>query len=379
VTERRRALAAVAALLLGSAGAPSRAEDVPEVRILRPGPDDIPAGETEIELRVTGARAGDFVEVFADGRPAGRLVSEPWKLVWKAGESPRPHSLSAVLFRDGKEAAVSRVRTRGLGFSATANARAVSVSPIVTDRDGRYVKGLAREDFSLEVDGRPQEIETFDAVNSALSVVLVLDVSASMAPKLAETRASALQLLSALKPSDRAAVLTFASQVVGWTPPSADRAATRRAVLEAQLGGETALYDATAIALRRVRGEGGRRALVLFTDGEDNRSRMSVEQVIDLARGSEASVFAVGQGVDEARDLVRALDRLAVETGGRSWFIDSIRRLPAVFRDVVAELENQYFLTFTPADPRPHTWHRIRIDVKRPGLSVRAKKAFRID
>ena len=95
------------------------------------------------------------------------------------------------------------------------------------------------------------------------------------------------------------------------------------------MSGETALYDAAAVALRRLREAGGRRAVVLFTDGEDNRSRMSIDQVIDLARASEASVFAVAQGVAEVEALLRApLDRLAEETGGRAWFISSIRKLP---------------------------------------------------
>lgn len=376
---RRATFAAVLAVLLGLAATTGRAEDGPQVRIVFPGPNDILVGDTTITVAVTGFVPGDVVELFVDGRPAGRSAAEPWTFAWKAGDAPRPHSLSAVLLREGREAAVSRVRTRGLGFSASANARVVSISPIVTDADGRYVAGLAREDFTLFVDGRSQEIETFDATQSALSVVLVIDVSTSMAPKLREAREAALQLLSALKPADRAAVLTFASNVVGFTPLATDRTAARLAIEEARVSGETALYDATAVALRKLRETSGRRAVVLFTDGEDNRSRMAVDQVIDLARASEASVFAVGQGVDEAKALVLTLNRLAEETGGRTWFISSIRKLPGVFADVVAELENQYFLTFTPEDQRPRTWHQIVVKMRKPGLTVRAKKAFRID
>lgn len=379
MTVNRARFAAVLAALSCLAGTTGRAENVPEVRIVSPGPNDILVGDTTITVAVTGFVPGDVVELFVDGRPAGKATAEPWTFAWMAGDAPRPHNLAVVLRREGREAAVSRVKTRGLGFSAVANARVVSISPIVTDADGRYVVGLAREDFTLLVDGSSQEIETFDSTNSALSVVLVLDVSSSMIPKLQETREAALQFLSALKPTDRAAVLTFASNVVGFTPPSTDRTVARRAIEEARGSGGTALYDATAMALRKLRDASGRRAVVLFTDGEDNQSRMAVDQVIDLARASEASVFAVGQGVDEAKALVRTLIRLAEETGGRTWFISSIRKLPDVFRDVVAELENQYFLTFTPEDQRPRTWHQIVVKMRKPGLTVRAKKAFRID
>jgi Ca-activated chloride channel family protein len=372
-------LLALIPLLAALAAGPACADEAPSLRIVRPGPDDIPLGETAIEVRLTGHRPGDVVEVFVDGRPAGTLDREPWTLTWNAGSAPRPHRLEAVLRRDGGEAAVSRVRTRGLGFSATADARVVSLSPIVTDSRGGYVRGLAREDFAVLVDGQPQEIETFESVNSALSVVLVLDQSSSMALKLRSSRAAALEFLAALKPGDRAAVLTFASNVVGFTPFSTDRTAARRALEAARVSGETALYDATAVALRKLRETSGRRAVVLFTDGEDNRSRMSIDQVVDLARATEASVFTVAQGSAEVRALLRGLDRLARETGGRAWYISSIKSLSDVFREVVAELENQYFLTFTPADQRPRTWHRVEVKTKKPGLIVRARTSFRID
>ncbi len=376
---KRRAFLLLAAVAAAFLPCGLRAEDDPDLRIVRPGPDDILLGETAIELSLADHRAGDVIELFVDGRPAGRLESPPWTVRWNAGSAPKPHRLEAVLLRGGKEAAVSRIRTRGLGFAATADARVVSLSPIVTDSSGNYVKGLAKDDFGLLVDGRPQEIETFEATNSALSVVLVLDVSASMALKLREARSAALEFLSALKPGDRAAVLTFASNVVGFTPFSTDRSAARTALEEARVSGETALYDAAAVALRRLREQAGRRAVVLFTDGEDNRSRLTSEQVVDLARANEASVFAVAQGVAEAKQLLRGLTRLTEETGGRSWSISSIRNLPGVFAQVVKELESQYFLTFTPADQRPKTWHEVQVKMKQRGLSVRARKSFRID
>jgi len=376
---KRRSFLVLATFLVAFASGPGRAEEAPSLRIVRPGPDDIPLGETAIEVRLTGHRPGDAVELFVDGRPAGTLHGEPWTLTWSAGSAPRPHRIEAVLRRDGAEAAVSRVRTRGLGFSATADARVVSLSPIVTDSGGRYVQGLSREDFSVFVDGQPQEIETFESVNSALSVVLVLDQSSSMALKLRNARAAALEFLAALKPGDRAAVLTFASNVVGFTPFSTDRTAARKALEAARVSGETALYDAAAVALRKLRETSGRRAVVLFTDGEDNRSRTSIDQVVDLARATEASVFSVAQGSAEVRALLRGLDRLARETGGRAWFISSIKSLSDVFREVVAELENQYFLTFTPADQRPRTWHRVEVKTRKPGLTVRARTSFRID
>jgi von Willebrand factor type A domain. len=324
---KRRSFLVLATFLVAFASGPGRAEEAPSLRIVRPGTRRHPARRDGDRGPVDRAAARRRRRVFVDGRPAGTLHGEPWTLTWSAGSAPRPHRIEAVLRRDGAEAAVSRVRTRGLGFSATADARVVSLSPIVTDSGGRYVQGLSREDFSVFVDGQPQEIETFESVNSALSVVLVLDQSSSMALKLRNARAAALEFLAALKPGDRAAVLTFASNVVGFTPFSTDRTAARKALEAARVSGETALYDAAAVALRKLRETSGRRAVVLFTDGEDNRSRTSIDQVVDLARATEASVFSVAQGSAEVRALLRGLDRLARETGGRAWFISSIKSL----------------------------------------------------
>ena len=123
----------------GAGGGRSRGPD------RRPGAERHPASATRRStVRVTGLVPGDVVELWVDGRPAGTVAAEPWTLVWNAGSAPRPHNLQAVLRRDGREAAVSRVRTRGLGFAANADARVVSLSPIVTDAERAPTsKGLA--------------------------------------------------------------------------------------------------------------------------------------------------------------------------------------------------------------------------------------------
>jgi Ca-activated chloride channel family protein len=119
--------------------------------------------------------------------------------------------------------------------------------------------------------------------------------------------------------------------------------------------------------------------VVLFTDGEDNRSRLSVDQIIEIARASEASIFSVAQGTDEAKTLRVYLDKLADETGGRSYFIRNIRKLQEVFRQILTELKSQYFMTYTPREIRHGSWHRIDVKVGRPSLTVRAKKEYYVE
>lgn len=349
----------------------------PSVRLLSPFSSDSPVGETRIEASVTGYRPGDELAVYADGRRLGRIAGPPWAILWNAGATLQAHEVTVALVRGGREIATAHVRTRSVGFSSTAKADVVSVAPIVTDRLGRYVPGLTAKNFTVLDDGVPRRIETFDATDSPLSAVLVLDVSGSMLYKIEEARRSAHAFVDALKPEDEVALLTFNSTTVGWVPFTKQRGPIHSEIDASRTEGETALYDATGQALKRLKPLKRRKAVILFTDGEDNRSRLSVDQVIGIARASEVSIYSVAQGLDERTTLRAFLDQLADQTGGRSYFIGSIEKLSETFRKILKELKSQYYLTYTPRPGlRPKTWHRIQVKVDRPDVIVRARKEY---
>ncbi|HEY7575321.1 MAG TPA: VWA domain-containing protein, partial [Thermoanaerobaculia bacterium] len=135
---------------------------------------------------------------------------------------------------------------------------------------------------------------------------------------------------------------------------------------------------AIAAAIRKLKGVKQRKTVVVFTDGDDSRSRFSVEQVIGMARGSEVSIYAVAEVGAGPQQLRTFLDRLADETGGRFYPIGSVSTLAESFAAIVQELRSQYFLTYTPTDRRPRSWHTIAVKVNRPGVVVRAKKQYRL-
>lgn len=351
----------------------------PRIRLLSPTSRDLPAGETRIEVAAEGSQPRDEMVFFVDGRKIGTLTRPPWQFSWQAGETLRSHDITVALARAGREVATAHVRTRDAGFTSTASAHAVGLAPIVTDRNGRFVPGLSEKDFSVFDDGEQQRIETFDATDSPLAAILVLDISASMLLKLEDARRAAHAFLDALKPEDEVGLYTFNTSIVGSIDLTKERSALHAAIDEARPAGETALYDVTAAALRRLKVTKSRKAVVLFTDGEDNRSRLSVNQVIEMARASEVSIFSVAQGADESKTLMVFLNRLAEETGGRSYFIGNIKKLPEVFRTILTELKNQYFMTYTPKALTRHSWHQVQIRVSRPNAVVRAKKEYFIE
>jgi Ca-activated chloride channel family protein len=382
VRVREVAFAMAAGLLVASAtarsqssGEASPAAAAAALEILSPTSLDTPVGQTLIRVFPKNIRPGDTLDFFVDGRKLASVTESPWETLWSAGETVRRHAITVALRRDGREIVTARVNTRDPGYADKASALAVALAPIVTDRSGRYVMGLRREDFTVLDDGRPQRIETFDAVDSPLAVVLVLDLSASMQPKLDDALAAARLFLKSLKPDDRLGLLTFNTGIVEFVPIALDRAKALETIDRAKAEGDTALYDAIADALRRIKPHRQRKAVVVFTDGEDNRSRFSVAQVGEMARASEVSIYTIAEGDVDPKTGV-FLEKLSNETGGRSYAIRDISRLAEAFASIVAELRNQYFLTYTPAKRNARSWHSVDVRVARSDLVVRAKKRY---
>jgi VWFA-related protein len=377
-------LAALASGALAIAGASADAPDAaapdarPALEIMAPTSADIPVGDTTIRVFARNTQPGDVLDFFVDGRKVGAVSKEPWQIVWPAGETVRRRVITVALLRGGREVATARVDTKEPGFTARARAEAVGLAPIVTDRSGRYVLGLTRENFTVIDNDRPQKIDTFDTVDSPMAAILVLDVSASMQTKIDEAARAARAFVKALKPDDRLGLLTFSTGIVGSTDITLDRRRIFAGIDAAKPEGDTALYDAIAAAIRKLKGVKQRKTVVVFTDGDDNRSRFSVEQVIGMARGSEVSIYAVAEVGAGPQQLRTFLDRLADETGGRFYPIGSVSTLSESFAAIVQELRSQYFLTYTPTDRRPRSWHTIAVKVNRPGVVVRAKKQYRL-
>lgn len=148
----------------------------------------------------------------------------------------------------------------------------VTVSVIASDRDGRYIPDMRREDFTLHEDGVKQEIGFFGTVSEPFHVVLMLDSSASTQEKLGQVKHAATTFVEQLKPADRVKVISFDDEVRDLCEFTNDRAELRKAVDRTQPGQGTKLYDAVALALREMRRVQGRKAIVLFTDGADRTS-----------------------------------------------------------------------------------------------------------
>lgn len=252
----------------------------------------------------------------------------------------------------------------------------VEVYVTVTDAEGRLITDLDRDDFRVLEDGTEQEVSTFVAGEFPLSVALALDRSWSMAgERLALAKSAAHTFLGALRPDDRAMLVAVGSQLEMIAGLETSLEAKHQALRTLDPWGSTSLHDAIVASIAFIEPVGGRRALVILSDGVDRYSRATASDVLTRAREADVLVYPVALG--EARSELFA--ELAVLTGGRSFHLRDPRRLEPTFASIADELRHQYLLGYTPSRPigsgEPE-WRAIDVDVDRPGVRVRARDGY---
>ncbi len=223
----------------------------------------------------------------------------------------------------------------------------VELYTTVLDGFGRPVLGLERDDFEVLEDKTPQELVKFETLeDQAIHVGILFDNSASMGPILDYTRVAALRFFQeALRPQDRAAVITFnrfPRLAIGLTN-DLRRLGGGLAGLTAE--GETALYDSLMFGLYYFAGVRGQRALLLLSDGKDEASRFDYEETLDYARRAGVTLYAIGLFQNEV-GVRSKLQQLADETGGRAFFLDDLTLLSQVYSTIQEELRSQYLLAY---------------------------------
>jgi Ca-activated chloride channel family protein len=277
----------------------------------------------------------------------------------------------------------------------------VRVYVTVTDRDGRLVTTLTRDDFTLRDEGTPQPITQFDNTPQPIRLVVMLDVSGSMEGNLPLLRAAAVQLFARLGPEDVARVGAFGREVT-ISPAFTHDENELVAALPATIAGDapTPLWRAIDQAMDAFGSNADQRpAILVFSDGKDSgqfsfRERpVSQAEVIDRARREDVMIYAVGMRSRGARPMLPGigrgglqamimadmpdpgLARVAEETGGGYTEIRFGQDLGAAFAAVADELHSQYLLGFAPPK-RDGKRHTLDVRVATKGLKPRARKSY---
>jgi Ca-activated chloride channel family protein len=274
---------------------------------------------------------------------------------------------------------VDSVQTEAAPFSLSVDVRVVQVTATVTDGEGRLVKGLRQEDFRVFEDGQPEEVTHFIGSESERELVVAVDMSASMAPAMGRCGEAVKRFLDTVRPVDRVTVLAFNDNVFTLARREATPEARLRAVGRLRAWGSTSFYDAVLKGLDLLEKHRGRRALVLFTDGEDMVSHATAEDVQRRVEVSATPVFVVAQGKGMREPaLKRVLDRIAGVSGGRAFYTDRIEQLEGAFAAIGEDIASQYLLAYSPADAaRDGSWRTIRVEVAGKRRTVRARQGYR--
>jgi Ca-activated chloride channel family protein len=378
---RLLALSIVAAAgLVASAQQPSNVS----IRITSPVDDGYVSGPVRLVAvmePLSSTKQVKEVTFFAGGRKVCTVTRLPYQCDWDAGSEVVEHTIRVTAeLTQGGGRVFSTIHTRGVKFAEAVDVDVVQLTVVVTDEDDRFVKGLKPEDFKIYDNDRLQPITSFQSENIALEMVAAVDVSSSMRDALPRVKESAKRFLSSLRSGDQVTLLAFNDVVYTLAQRTKDQAARSLAIDRMRAWGGTALYDVIVDSLRRLERQTGRRALVVFSDGDDQSSHATFEAAVAHAESSDATIYTIGQGrAVRTQDLQKVLNRFAGISGGRAFFTENVEQLDRFFQEILEDLSNQYLVSYSyPDAERDGQWHRIRLDVGNGKYQVRVRPGYRL-
>jgi Ca-activated chloride channel family protein len=357
---------------------PPGAAASPDVRLLAPADGAYITGPTILRAQVDPPQAAGSVTFFVDGTEVCRRTHVPFECEWEAGTAIVSRQVRLVVTLRGGGRVVQTVRTASVSFAEKVDVDVVQVTATVTDDSGRYVDGLPRSAFQILEDGHPQTISHFYTDDAPLELVVALDLSTSMAPALTELKHAVSAFLRALPARHRLTLLGFNDDVFSLLPRTADTAEREQVVGSLSAWGMTALYEAVVRSAEILGPRPGRKAALVFTDGQDQGSHITLDHVERTLHASDLILYMVGLGRGtENQPLKQLMDRLSQPTGGRTISATSISALQRSFSDLLEEMSHQYVLGYqSSAGVSDDRWREIRVKVA-GNYRVRARHGFR--
>ena len=335
-----------------------------------------------VELEVPDGEDVDRVELFLDEDKVATLYDEPWTQPIVLPEAMRGQMgyVRAVAYLKDGNSTEDTVFINAPAYMEEVDVQFVELYTTVLDRSGRPVQGLDRGDFRVLEEGQEQQILRFEQVRDLpIHAGILLDVSASMgeSESLAPARDAALQFYQEiLRPKDRAALITFNDRPnlsVQFTNEVATLAGGL-AGLKAERG--TSLWDSVIFSLYYFNGIKGQKALLVLSDGKDESSRFAYEDALEYARRAGVTIYTVGLKIPWG-DARRKLTRIAEETGGRSFFIDSTEPLASIYAQVEEELRSQYLIAYQSANSDTSgAFRKVDLQVLQRGLEAKTMTGY---
>ena len=285
---------------------------------------------------------------------------------------------------------------KGREYTINVDVNLVVLHATVVDKRGRMVNDLAPEDFRVYEDGALQKLSVFSHADIPVTMGIVIDDSGSMREKRAAVNAAALTFAKTSNPQDQVFVVNFNDVYYLDTPGdfASNIEDLKNALDKIDSRGGTALYDAVYASLDHVKlGNRDKKTLLVITDGEDNASRYTFEELIRYAQKSDAVIYTIGLlGSEEpgglfkihggsAHRAAKILEKLAEATGGEAYFPKSLDDVQSTCEQIAHDIRNQYTLAYYPSNAKKDgTFRTVRIDAFANGshtkLAVRTRPGY---
>lgn len=265
-----------------------------------------------------------------------------------------------------------------------AEAQEVVLHATVVDQRSRLVTNLNKSDFTVYEDGQPQQITNFTREDIPVSIGILVDNSGSMRDKRQAVNTAALDLIKSSNREDEVFIVNFSDEAIIDTDLTSDIAKMQEGLQQVDSRGGTALYDAVVASSDYLTKKGRRekKVLLVVTDGEDNASTDTLEQAVRRVQDdSGPMVYSIGiLGGEREKRARRALEQLALHTGGVAFFPKDLGEVDQIARAVARDIRNQYSIYYRPSRPREEGGFRqVKVDAHAPGygrLQVRTKSGY---
>ena len=263
----------------------------------------------------------------------------------------------------------------------------VNVLFSVSDKRGRLYTELTKDGLRVYEDGELQTITNFSSeTDLPLTVALLVDTSGSIRDKLRFEQEAAIEFFYSTlrRRTDQAMLVTFDSGVDLLQDFTDNPETLANAVRKIRAGGGTSLYDAIFLAVNeKMAGEPGRKVLIVISDGDDNASRISMTETMEMAQKNDVVVYTISTnstahfGTREQQRGDRTLRTFAEDTGGRAFFPFKLEELAVSFEDISKELRSQYTLAYVPTNRiRDGSYREIKVEARNRDYRVKARKGY---
>jgi Ca-activated chloride channel family protein len=347
------------------------------ITITQPAMQEVVFGKTKIaaKVEIDDPSLVDRVEFVIADEVAFVDREPPYEFFHNFGEEQRSWVVRAIAWHKEGVSVSDVTITRKLAFSNIEEVNRVILWISATDKKGEFITDLERDEFKVFENDKEQRIIDFYAETRPITMAILIDTSGSMRDKIREVHAAAGAFVDTIRDIDNALVIDFDDNVFLIQDLTNDHEALKEAITSTEPLGATSIFDAVHAAYRKIGKIDGRKAVILLSDGEDTSSQFGFKRVLNEAKTNNTIVYTIGVGGGSIDRNV--MEEFAQNTGGKAFFVKKADELSEVYQRIADELGNQYYLTYsTDNEDWDGHWVKIRVESKRPGVKVRARRGY---